>query len=141
MFPGPNHLSSSFYNHSLPGTRFTQSYSTLPSKYTEGVALCMRRCVDIQRLSRKCVQKKKYAQPGTRLTFTLHIQFGSKDEESIGVEDGIMTMIDELRTCENGQKHSTMIPPYILHITKKPDQLKAETLHLSSSYSFSRLVG
>ena len=31
------------------------------SKYTEGVALRMRICIAVQRLSRKCVQKKKYA--------------------------------------------------------------------------------
>ena len=61
---------------------------------------------------------------------------GSEKEGSIGVEDGIMTMIEELRMCENGQKHSTMIPPYLLHITKKLNQLKAETLHLSCSYLF-----
>ena len=37
------------------------TYSTRPSqrsKYSEGVALRMLRCVAIQRLSRKCVQKK-----------------------------------------------------------------------------------
>ena len=44
---------------------------------------------------------------------------GGEDEESIEVEDRIMTMIEELRTCGNGQKHSAMIPPYLLlHITK-----------------------
>ena len=63
---------------------------------------------------------------------------GGEDEESIEVKDRIMTMIEELRTCGNGQKHSAIIPPYLLlHITKKLDQLKqqkAETLHLSSSY-------
>ena len=50
---------SSFNNRRLPGTRFARS--TRPSqrsKYTEGVAQRMRRCVAIQRLSRKCVQKK-----------------------------------------------------------------------------------
>ena len=53
---------SSFYHHSLPGSRFTRSYSTRPSqrsKYTGGVVRRMRRCVVIRRLSRKCVQKKK----------------------------------------------------------------------------------
>ena len=51
---------SSFNNRRLPGTRFARS--TRPSqrsKYTEGVAQRMRRCVAIQRPSRKCVQKKK----------------------------------------------------------------------------------
>ena len=56
---------SSFYNRRLPGTRFARS--TRPSqrsKYTEGVAQRMRRCVAIQRLSRKCVQKKNTPGPG-----------------------------------------------------------------------------
>ena len=41
--------------------RFAQSCSTHPSqrsKYTEGVALRMRICIAVQRLSRNCVQKK-----------------------------------------------------------------------------------
>ena len=40
---------------------FARSCSTRPSqrsKYTEGVALRMRICIAVQRLSRKCVQKK-----------------------------------------------------------------------------------
>ena len=39
---------------------------------------------------------------------------GGEDEESIEVEDRIMTMIEELRTCGNGQKHSVIIPPYLI---------------------------
>ena len=43
------------------GSRFARSCSPRPfqrSKYTEGVALRMRICIAVQRLSRKCVQKK-----------------------------------------------------------------------------------
>ena len=55
----PEKLSSSFYNHSLPGTHFARStHPSQRSKYTDGVVWRMRRCVAIQRLSRKCVQKK-----------------------------------------------------------------------------------
>ena len=62
FFVAKNHLrSSSLSNCSLLGSRFARSCSTRPSqrsKYTGGVALCMRICIAVQRLSRKCVQKK-----------------------------------------------------------------------------------
>ena len=58
--------SSSLSNCSLLGSRFARSCSTRPSqrsKYTGGVALRMRICIAVQRLSRKCAQKKNT--PGT----------------------------------------------------------------------------
>ena len=62
FFVAKNHLrSSSLSNCSLLCSRFAQSCSTRPSqrsKYTGGVALRMRICIAVQRLSRKCVQKK-----------------------------------------------------------------------------------
>ena len=62
FFVAKNHLrSSSLSNCSLLGSRFARSCSTRPSqrsKYTEGVVLRMRICIAVQRLSRKCVQKK-----------------------------------------------------------------------------------
>ena len=64
FFVAKNHLrSSSLSNCSLLGSRFAQSCSTRPSqrsKYTGGVALRMRICIAVQRLSRKCVQKKRF---------------------------------------------------------------------------------
>ena len=75
FFVAKNHLrSSSLSNCSLLGSRFARSYSTRPSqrsKYTEGVALCMRICIAVQRLSRKCVQKK--IRPKRRVWPTVHI--------------------------------------------------------------------
>ena len=63
FFVAKNHLrSSSLSNCSLLSSRFARSCSTRPSqrsKYTEGVVLRMRICIAVQRLSRKCVQKKK----------------------------------------------------------------------------------
>ena len=62
FFVAKNHLrSSSPSNCSLLCSRFARSCSPRPSqrsKYTEGVALRMRICIAVQRLSRKCVQKK-----------------------------------------------------------------------------------
>ena len=62
FFVAKNHLrSSSLSNCSLLGSRFARSRSTRPSqrsKYTGGVALRMRICIAVQRLSQKCVQKK-----------------------------------------------------------------------------------
>ena len=62
FFVANNHLrSSSASNCSLLCSRFARSCSPRPSqrsKYTEGVALRMRICNAVQRLSRKCVQKK-----------------------------------------------------------------------------------
>ena len=66
FFVAKNHLrSSSPSNCSLLCSRFARSCSPRPSqrsKYTEGVALRMRICIAVQRLSRKCVQKKKNTQ-------------------------------------------------------------------------------
>ena len=71
FFVAKNHLtSSSPSNCSLLCNRFARSCSPRPSqrsKYTEGVALRMRICVAVQRLSRKWVQKKKYA--GTSILY------------------------------------------------------------------------
>ena len=65
FFVAKDHLRSScLSNCSLLGSRFARSCSTRPSqrsKYTEGVALRMCICITVQRLSRKCVQNKKYA--------------------------------------------------------------------------------
>ena len=62
FFVAKNHLrSSSLSNCSLLGSRFARSCSTRPSqrsKYTGCVALRMRICIAVQRLSRKCVQNK-----------------------------------------------------------------------------------
>ena len=62
FFVAKNHLrSSSPSNCSLLCSRFARSCSPRPSqrsKYTEGVALRMRICIAVQRLSRKWVQKK-----------------------------------------------------------------------------------
>ena len=62
FFVAKNHLrSSSPSNCSLLCSRFARSCSPRPSqrsKYTEGVALRMRICTAVQRLSRKWVQKK-----------------------------------------------------------------------------------
>ena len=62
LFVAKNHLrSSSPSNCSLLCNRFARSCSPRPSqssKYTEGVALRMRICIAVQRLSRKWVQKK-----------------------------------------------------------------------------------
>ena len=62
FFVAKNHLrSSSPSNCSLLCSRFARSCSPRPfqrSKYTEGVALRMRICIAVRRLSRKCVQKK-----------------------------------------------------------------------------------
>ena len=69
--------SSSPSNCSLLCSRFARSCSPRPfqrSKYTEGVALCMRICIAVRRLSRKCVQKKNTPLEeglGTRLVMTL----------------------------------------------------------------------
>ena len=63
FFVAKNHLrSSSPSNCSFLGSRFARSCLPRPSqmsKYTEGVALRMRICIAVQRLSRKCLQKKK----------------------------------------------------------------------------------
>ena len=59
--------SSSPSNCSLLCSRFARSCSPRPfqrSKYTEGVALRMRICIAVRRLSRKCVQKKNTPIPG-----------------------------------------------------------------------------
>ena len=62
FFVAKNHLrSSSPSNCSLLCSRFARSCSPRPSqrsKYTEGVALRMRICIAVRRLSRKCIQKK-----------------------------------------------------------------------------------
>ena len=62
FFVAKNHLrSSSPSNCNLLCSRFARSCSPRPSqrsKYTEGVALRMRICIAVQRLSRKWVQKK-----------------------------------------------------------------------------------
>ena len=62
FFVAKNHLrSSSPPNCSLLGSRFARSCSPRPSqrsKYTESVALRMRICIAVHRLSRKYVQKK-----------------------------------------------------------------------------------
>ena len=69
FFVAKNHLrSSSLSNCSLVGSRFARLCSTRPSeslyKYTGGVALRMRICIAVQKLSRKCVQKKNTPAPG-----------------------------------------------------------------------------
>ena len=61
FFVAKNHLRSSSPPNLLLGSCFARSCSPRPSqrsKYTEGVALRMRICIAVQRLSRKCVQKK-----------------------------------------------------------------------------------
>ena len=62
FFVAKNHLrSSSPSNCSLLCSRCARScslHSSKRSRYTEGVALRMRICIAVQRLSRKCVQKK-----------------------------------------------------------------------------------
>ena len=67
FFVAKNHLrSSSPSNCSLLCSRFARSCSPRPSqrsKYTEGVALRMRICIAVQRLSRKWVQKKNTPGP------------------------------------------------------------------------------
>ena len=73
FFVAKNHQrSSSPSNCSLLCNRFARSCSPRPSqrsKYTEVVALRMRICIAAQRLSRKWVQKKKYARPGRSMNF------------------------------------------------------------------------
>ena len=67
FFVAKNHLrSSSPCNCSLLCNCFARSCSPHPSqksKYTEGVALRMRICIAVQRLSRKWVQKKNTHSP------------------------------------------------------------------------------
>ena len=66
---------SSFYNHSLPGSRLLDhiQHALLKGLSTQGgVVRRMRRCVVIQRLSRKCVQKKKNT-PGAEEERLVHI--------------------------------------------------------------------
>ena len=59
FFVVKNHLRNrSLSNCGLRGSSFARSRPSQRSKYTEGVARRIRRCIAVQRLSRKYVQKK-----------------------------------------------------------------------------------
>ena len=83
FFVAKNHLrSSSPSNCSLLCSRFARSCSPRPSqrsKYTEGVVLRMRICIAVQKLSRKCVQKKKIRPPRFRVSFDKQLRHRTYD--------------------------------------------------------------
>ena len=120
FFVSKNHLrSSSPSNCSLLCSRFAQSCSPRPfqrSKYTEGVALRMRICIAVRRLSRKCVQKKNTPEPGGYFFWTRFENLAAKPWK---INDRVVPILVAIRnwndviSCQDPRK-SLSLPSVLL---------------------------